>query len=219
MPIYQPFTYLIKFIPTGQVYYGVRTKRGCHPAELWTTYFTSSKTVHNLIEEHGLDAFEVTIRQTFETKEQAILWEHRVLTKFDSAKNKQWLNKNNGDRKFYGSKTMTGKKHTEDAKRRMSINSSGEKNPMFGVKRSAESRRKMSESSTGKKHTADTKKKLSILKSGVNNPNYGKKYHWYNNGTNAIQIVIGEQVPAGFVRGRIWKEDHRAKMESARWPK
>jgi len=45
--IYQPYTYLIKFLPTGQVYYGSSYANNKHkvsnPEQLWITYFTSSK--------------------------------------------------------------------------------------------------------------------------------------------------------------------------------
>ena len=40
---------------------------------------------------------------------------------------------------------MYGKKHTEEAKRKMSVAHKGEKHPFFGKKHSEETRRKMSE--------------------------------------------------------------------------
>ena len=220
MNTYQPYTYLITFLPTGQRYYGVRTKQQCSPKDLWSVYFTSSKTVKQLIARHGVESFTFEIRKTFSTKEQAILWEHTVLRRMDAAHHPAYLNKNNGNRKLInnGVAPMLSKKHSADAKHQMSINSSGAKNPMFGVKRSAESRAKMSESSTGKKHTVESRAKMSKAQSGKNNANYGKKLHWYNNGTNAIRVVIGNDVPDGYVRGRIWKDGHRAKMEQARHP-
>ena len=75
MNIYQPFTYLIKFKPTGQVYYGVRYARKCNPSQLWTTYFTTSKIIKQLIKEYGISEFEFQIRRVFNTKESAVLWE------------------------------------------------------------------------------------------------------------------------------------------------
>ncbi len=217
--IYQPFTYLITFLPTGQRYYGVRTKKNCSPDELWTVYFTSSKIIKQLIAEHGVESFSFEIRKTFSTKEQAILWEHRVLRRLNAAHHLNYLNKNNGDRKLINNSgiTMNGKKHTADARLRMSINSSGEKNPMYGKQRSEESRKKMSISSTGKKHTAEARAKMSKAQSGKNNANYGKKFHWWNNG---VQNSLVEHCPGEeWVRGRIWSEGHRAKMEVSRWKK
>lgn len=217
MSIYTPFTYVVKFKPTGQIYYGSRTKQGCQPTDLWTSYYTSSKVVRQLIDEHGKDAFEVEIRKTFSTKEQALLWEHRVLRRVDAARNPLYLNKNNGDRKFYGGGVPKGFRHSEDARRRMSINSSGEKNPNWGKTFSEETRRKISESHKGKKHSIESLYKMSLAQKGQNNPNYGKKFHWWNDG---IRNKLVEECPGeGWVRGRLWSPGHREKMEASRWGK
>lgn len=76
-----PYTYRVKFIPTGEYYYGVRYSKTCDPSDLWMTYFTSCKKVHKLIEEFGKDSFTTEIRKIFETKEAAIAWEERVTRK------------------------------------------------------------------------------------------------------------------------------------------
>lgn len=59
---------------------------------------------------------------------------------------------------------MRGKLHTEDAKRRMSINTSGTKNPMYGVPSPM----------TGKTHSDEVRQKISEHHSGSGNPMYGK---------------------------------------------
>jgi hypothetical protein len=100
MSIYTPYTYLITFLPTGQRYYGVRTKQGCSPKDLWNSYYTSSKLVRQLIEQHGKELFSFEIRKTFVDSRSAILWEHRVLRRLNAAEDPRWLNKNNGNRKF-----------------------------------------------------------------------------------------------------------------------
>ena len=51
--IYTPYTYLLKFKPTGQVYYGVRFASNCHPNDFFIDYFTSSKIIKFLIENFG----------------------------------------------------------------------------------------------------------------------------------------------------------------------
>ena len=83
--IYTPFTYCITFIPTGQRYYGVRYAKGCHPSQLWTTYFTSSKIISNLIEEYSKDSFTFEVRKTFTNGDSALYWETKFLNRIDAA--------------------------------------------------------------------------------------------------------------------------------------
>ena len=102
--IYTPFTYCLTFLLTGQRYYGVRyannKKEMAHPSQLWTTYFTSSETIKALIEEYGEDSFTFEIRKTFKTREEALSWETKFLTKIDAAKHPEWLNGHNGSATF-----------------------------------------------------------------------------------------------------------------------
>jgi len=91
----KPYTYLIKHRPTGKVYYGFRSANKVEPHEdLWKHYFTSSPGVQKLIEETGVDSFDVEVRKTFNTKEQAVAWETRVLTRCKVLHNDRWLNQN-----------------------------------------------------------------------------------------------------------------------------
>lgn len=87
-----PFTYRITCIPTKQHYYGVRYQEGCSPSDLWVTYFTSSKLVHSLIEEHGPEQFRTEIRRIFNNKDAACMWEYKVLCKLQAHNNPLWLN-------------------------------------------------------------------------------------------------------------------------------
>lgn len=197
MNIYQPFTYLITFLPTGQRYYGVRTKRKCHPTELWHLYFTSSKTVRQLIAEHGKDAFTFEIRKTFDNAESAILWEHRVLARLDAARNPLYLNKNNGDRKF-----LPKLQHDEDTKSKIGAKHKGKtmtqeaKDKMFQTRterfgnllpwQSAESNLKRSQTLKGR--PAWNKGKTTSLK--------GKA--WFNNGVRNYRAF---ECPPGCIKG------------------
>lgn len=99
--IYIPFTYCITFTITGQKYYGVRYARNCHPSQLWTSYFTSSAIIKNLINLHGRDVFLYEIRKTFSSAVDACNYEHKFLTKINAAKNPKWLNSSNSGGKFH----------------------------------------------------------------------------------------------------------------------
>ena len=91
----KPYTYLIKHRPTGQVYYGVRSANKVNPQEdLWSKYYTSSPKVQKLIEETGKESFDVEVRKVFETKEQAVAWETKVLRRCKVLHDARWINQN-----------------------------------------------------------------------------------------------------------------------------
>jgi hypothetical protein len=88
-----PFTYLIGWSKLDIWYYGVRYAKDCHPKDLFTTYFTSSKYVHAIIADSGLpDVIEV--RRLFKTAKPALVWEQKVLRRLKVLNESKWLNKN-----------------------------------------------------------------------------------------------------------------------------
>lgn len=91
-----PYTYLLKFKPTNQVYYGSRTAKGCDPNEFFNfdakPYTTSSKLVNTLLKQHGPDAFEYEIRKTFNDRTSCLKWETRILKYFNVESNPAFLN-------------------------------------------------------------------------------------------------------------------------------
>jgi len=94
---YIPYSYIVKQKDTGLWYYGIeyaQKSKIANPENLWKTYFTSSKEVHTLIEEYGIDSFDAEVRQTFKTAEEANKWEKKVLSKIFKWKNN--INKNAG---------------------------------------------------------------------------------------------------------------------------
>lgn len=123
---YVPYTYLLCFKPTGQLYYGssytASKYKMAHPTRFWVTYFTSSNVVKSLIKEYGKDAFEFEIRKTFDSPEKAIIWEDRILKKFNVAKDSKWLNKSNGNGKGFvclSTSEETRQKQSISAKKRV----------------------------------------------------------------------------------------------------
>jgi len=166
-----PFTYLVKHIPTNKYYYGVKFKKGCHPNDLWTKYFTSSKKVKGLIRKYGKKSFLFEIRKTFKTQKQAREWEHKVLRRLKVIYRNDFLNQSDSlhiDPKIISKSKM------------------GNKNPMYGKKMTEEHKKKIKNSlvkrykkiehhTKGRKHTPAFLRFLSKLNSGKNNPMYGKK--------------------------------------------
>jgi hypothetical protein len=100
---YTPYTYFIGWSTMNKWYYGVRySKRtkciyssGCHPDDLWVTYFTSSKEVKNYIRTYGHPDI-IKIRKTFTTAKKAMKWERTVLHRIDAKNREDFLNKSNG---------------------------------------------------------------------------------------------------------------------------
>lgn len=87
-----PYTYLIGWSNLKVYYYGVRFANGCHPAELWKTYFTSSIYVEEFVKQHGNPDI-IKIRQTFNEVPKAQLWEHRVLKRMRVIYRNDFLNR------------------------------------------------------------------------------------------------------------------------------
>jgi hypothetical protein len=90
-----PFTYVIRWKKTNDIYYGVKFAKGCLPSDLGTTYFSSSSRIRNLIKQHGAENFDFEVRKVFQTVEKARDWETKILTKF--LEKPKFLNKHKND--------------------------------------------------------------------------------------------------------------------------
>lgn len=164
-----PYTYMITFLPTNQKYYGVRFASGCSTSDLWSTYFTSSETVHQLIEQHGKESFSVEVRKLFKTKEEALSWEKRFLRRVKAQNNPLFLNKSNGGAYF----DFTGMKRPDQSEFMRSNNPAkvpgamdcirGENNPAKRI----EVRSKLSEFNVSKRPEIKEKRRQHML---ANNP-------------------------------------------------
>lgn len=171
----RPYTYLLKHNPTNTFYYGVRWADRCDPEEFWTTYFTSSLSIVPLLRTlFGDDSFEFEIRKTFSSKELAQYWESKVLRRMKVLKNKNvWMNRTtNRSISNDFAHRWTGKKRPEHADAMRKRFSDKSKNPMFGKTHSDEARRKISEASVGNKYklgvreSFETRKKKSLSRLG-----------------------------------------------------
>ena len=165
----KPYTYLVKFKPTGKVYYGSRcqnyTKFNRTPAEdFWNHYTTSSENINTLIGEHGKDAFEYEIRRTFNSVEDMADWETRVLTRCRVLERQdRWMNGNVAGKKILTeagakkiSKTHKDKPKTEEHKKNLSASQKGKSKV------------------NSKNQTPEYRENMSKLKSGPGNGMFGK---------------------------------------------
>lgn len=178
------YTYLIKFKPTGQYYYGSRYKNirlGIDPHDdLMIKYTTSSKDVNDLIAEHGLEAFEWEVRRTFDTPKQATAWEIRVLRRCRVLEDKKWLNSNIAGHILPTEKSCKkisdahkDKPKTAEHKKNLSKSQKGSKRP-WAAKNLPKDVSGENNGMFGKKQTDDAKKtigeKNKIHMQGPNNP-------------------------------------------------
>ena len=171
--IYTPYLYHIGWSKTNMHYIGVEYKPTAHPDNLWTKYFTSSKYVNAYREENG-EPDIVEVRKTFNTAEEAIQYEHKMLTKTDAARSELFLNKSNGGGKFanYGPLSDETKKKISESNKGRTFSAETKKkisDTLKGSTLSAETRQRLSEAKTGKKrmpHSAEAKKKISEANKG-----------------------------------------------------
>lgn len=130
----KPFTYLLTHKISGKQYYGVKCCKNADPSMLWVSYFSSSKIVKGIIAEEGTDVFIAEVRRVFKTREEALRWEHRLLTRVGAAKSPHWYNRSNGGKTFvctgHSGKTrkllsekMTGRTLSEIHKKRIAAKS------------------------------------------------------------------------------------------------
>jgi hypothetical protein len=160
----KPYTYLIRHRPSGKVYYGFRCANRVEPHEdLWKHYFTSSPKIQQLIEETGADSFDTEIRQVFETKEQAVAWETRVLTRCKVLHDDRWINQNVAG---YIVPTEESRKKISDFHK--------DKPKSDEHKQNLSKSQKGKPKANSKNQTPEYRTLMSKLKSGENNPMYGK---------------------------------------------
>lgn len=167
MIIYKPYVYLIGWSKLNVYYYGSETgkvSKTANPDNLWKTYFTSSKHVKSFRKTNG-EPDIIQIRKTFDTKEQASLWEHKVIRRMKAIYDNRFLNKSDTKTHY-----RIGQKHSDESKEKMSLKRNG-KTPSKGLVHSQETKRKISNSHKGdrnymfcKTHSVEVKNKISEVR-------------------------------------------------------
>lgn len=191
---YTPFTYLIGWKHLNKFYYGVRYAKDCHPSDLWSRYFTSSKQVHDYATKYGNPDI-IMVRKTFKSRQDAINWETKVCNRLNVKDDPRWLNQHNGDGKFIAPTSCTEihKRNVRKAKLGVTYPQesiqkrvetwkakySGSNNPNLGRKHTLEARLNMSKARKGlpstfkgKTHSVESRKRMSASRLG--NPSKAK---------------------------------------------
>lgn len=106
MSIFIPFFYIIEEKSTGMYYAGAKWAQDSNPYNFMTStgYKTSSKIIHTLIENNGLDSFVVRKIKTFSDPTNAYIYETRFLKKVNAQINPRFYNKHNNEKITPGTK-------------------------------------------------------------------------------------------------------------------
>jgi hypothetical protein len=199
----KPYTYLIKHRPSGKVYYGFRCANRVEPHEdLWKHYFTSSPKIQQLIEETGADSFDTEIRQVFETKEQAVAWETRVLTRCKVLHDDRWINQNVAG---YIVPTEESRKKISDYHK--------DKPKSDEHKQNLSKSQKGKPKANSKNQTPEYRALMSTLKSGSGNGRYGKEVSEETR-RRISEAKKGKQVAHN--KGQAMSEEQKAKIRAAK---
>lgn len=199
-----PYTYLIGWKKLNLWYYGVRISRDCNPADLWVTYFTSSKYVAETVKTHGAPDV-VQIRKTFDNPVDAVKWEITVLRRMKVLNDTRFLNKNIGGAIF----------HTADIRKK--ISDTHQKNKKL----------KTNNPMTGKRWITDGIKNKAILKDEdlpagwiagktvhIKNVVNSKGTIWITNGVNNKRVSLDFKIEDGWRKGHTVKDKERLRSSS-----
>lgn len=143
---YQPYLYLIGWSRYNRWYVGCRYAKNCHPSDLWSSYFTSSKYVPVARYLYG----EPDVIRTFpvNSKQDAITRECVVMFYVGAVENDQWINQSNFVRRFH--EGQVPQRQSRLTRKKMSRSSKGRKQTPEAIERSASKRRGQTRSATWK---------------------------------------------------------------------
>ena len=132
----------------------------------WQTYMGSSKYLHDDIKKIGKKYFIFEVIAEYKNKRSLRYYEMYYQVKW----NVLTATVEGSDKPAFYNSYVGGKFY-----RPIESYITGEKNPLYGIKLTEESKRKMSEAALGRKHTEETKRKISEAQSGEKNSRYGIK--------------------------------------------
>ena len=125
-----------------------------------------------MLTEHGPEAFIVSVRRTFTTKESAVLWESRVLNRLNASHSNQWFNQINGDANFASILEWSDEARAKYSERRKGIQFSEEHKANLakakqGTKQSEEHKAKRSAALKGRKRPPRSQEWIDKIKASL----------------------------------------------------
>lgn len=146
------YVYKITNLVNGKIYIGKTNNIKAR----WNKHLSTAKNknskdysyIHRAMSKYLFENFKIESIAEFEIEDQALAMEIEVIAKLNSTNRNVGYNISHG-----GDRGMTGLKHTEETKAKISKANTG-KNP------SQEARKKMSEAHRGSKRTEETKNKM-----------------------------------------------------------
>ena len=202
-----PYTYLIGWSSLNMYYYGVQYGKKANPANLWKSYFTSSKKVSVIRQEHG-EPDIIQVRKCFTNALAAKKWEYVVLNRLSVAKKDLWVNITSGSFKDIVStdeireaisKALTGKKIPHEVRKKMSESSKKRQRKSI----SEETKKKISDAKLGMK-MGELAKLNHAARMKDNNPFKGKNH------SDATKALIGS-----YHKGVPLSEEHKKKISES----
>ena len=229
-----PYTYLIGWKTLNLWYYGVRISRNCNPADLWVTYFTSSKYVAETVKTHG-NPDVVQIRKVFDDPADAVKWEIAVLRRMKVLSNSRFLNKNIGGAILQTAEVCKKISDTHQKNKKLKTNNpmSGKRWITNGVTNAVISKdkdvptgwlvgRTMINLYVNKKQTmwitnGVTNKRVSLdfkIEDGWQKSHPIKGTIWITNGVNNKRVSLDFKIEEGWQKGHTVKDKDRLRGSS-----
>jgi hypothetical protein len=197
----RPFTYLIGWSKLNKWYYGVKYAKGTQPNDLWNTYFTSSKYVKQLREDHG-EPDVIQIRKAFDDQEKARDWESTVLKRMKVRIDERFLNKT--DNKTYSDKPDNFGEITSHVQR-----------DLFENDKEYRDKCKLRGATVGLSNKGKTKplEQIEKMKAGMAGKHKGKKFCNKDGVTRRVPLEEYNQLlKEGWTPGRCLSSNARQKM-------
>lgn len=188
---YEPHVYIIKQNKTNKLYIGVRTQfKGtkCLESDLGDRYFTSSKQIKPAWKS-DIDEFSIVCIIPCHSNHDALLLEIELILSHNAVVSDYYLNYHCPGQTFnrWGvvlsdetkdkiSISLSGYKHTKEAKEKMSRTRQKENNPFFGRSHTEETKKALSDKNKGRRRTPEQIQKMSEVELGEKNHFYGKTH-------------------------------------------